>query len=173
MNEKRKVYCGCEGCGCEGCGCETNCHCKDICNCGKVANQFSEKLPQPRSGVVTAEPLKTEVGVHFQTINSDAARSHETAVVKGFWEEEVTTSFILSKIALIHSECSELLEAIRKDKGTNEVLFEIADIYIRTVDLYEGLKRSGYLPPEANLSQAVSEKMDINETRPRKHGNLA
>ena len=47
-----------------------------------------------------------------------AKEIHETSVEKGFWEpnnEDTHTIFYLKQIAMIHSECSEVLEAIRKE----------------------------------------------------------
>jgi len=50
-------------------------------------------------------------------LDNMAKMIHKNAVEKGFWEpntEENHTIFYLKQIAMIHSECSEVLEAIRK-----------------------------------------------------------
>lgn len=83
---------------------------------------------------------------------------HAYAVKQGFWE---ASGNIGEKLALIHSEVSEALEAHR-DEDIAGVREELADVIIRVCDL------AGYL--EADLDAAVSEKMAYNEGRPRLHG---
>jgi hypothetical protein len=65
---------------------------------------------------------------------------------------------------------SELMEALRKDKGQHEVESESADIFIRLADLYEGLRTHGLV--DKTLNEAISEKVVINGARPAKHGVL-
>jgi NTP pyrophosphatase (non-canonical NTP hydrolase) len=65
---------------------------------------------------------------------------HQTAREKNFWDSEVDIDFVLSKVALIHSEASEILEAIRKEKGSDEIVVEMIDLIIRTMDLFEGMR---------------------------------
>lgn len=96
---------------------------------------------------------------------------HATAKEKGFWSADVDIDFILAKIALIHSEVSEVLEAVRKEQGTTKILEEFADIVIRLEDLVEGMYEHGWLD-SPDYTTAVLSKMLINETRPIKHGNL-
>ena len=112
----------------------------------------------------------------MNTVNLDAEskRLHDNAVDKGFWEpnkEETHTIFYLKQIAMIHSECSEVLEAIRKSKGDRQVVEELADIIIRTLDLYWGLKEDGYT--DISLHDTYMEKTAYNEQRARMHGVLA
>lgn len=79
-------------------------------------------------------------------------------------------------IALMHSEASEMLEAIRKPDpetgelresekipGFNELEEEAADLMIRLADFAEhnGLR----------LEDAISAKLAFNRTRGHKHGN--
>ena len=68
-----------------------------------------------------------------------AEELHKTAVSKGFWPEDVDDIFIAKQCMMIVSEVTELMEAIRKDKGEEEIVMETADILIRTLDLYAGL----------------------------------
>jgi NTP pyrophosphatase (non-canonical NTP hydrolase) len=65
---------------------------------------------------------------------------HENAKEKGFWDGEYTHDKIGNKLALVHSEVTEVLEAIRKNKGSEEIVEEIADIIIRILDVYAAMK---------------------------------
>lgn len=94
---------------------------------------------------------------------------HDTAVAKGFWDGPVDINVVLAKLCLIHSEVSEVMEAIRKERPN--VLEEFADVVIRLEDLVEGMYLAGWL--ESNdLEGAITDKMLVNSTRPHKHGNL-
>ena len=97
-----------------------------------------------------------------------AMQLHNTAMEKGFWPEEVDDIFIAKQCMMIVSEVTELMEAIRKDKGQEEIAFETADILIRTLDLYAGIVDAGYTT--VSLDYAMQEKSNINKTRPQKHG---
>lgn len=108
------------------------------------------------------------------TLDQWSKEIHDNAVEKGFWEpntEENHTIFYLKQIAMIHSECSEVLEAIRKEKGDDQVVEELADILIRTLDLYQGLVEDGYT--NISLHQTMRQKTAINRQRPKLHGVLA
>lgn len=106
------------------------------------------------------------------TLQEWADLCHKIAVEKGFYEDEVDHNFILAKLALITSEVSEVLEAYRKEKGGLEIAEEMADIFIRLADLYAGMQEQEIIPPAFNFDMIVSEKVSINQNRPRKHGNL-
>lgn len=97
-----------------------------------------------------------------------AINLHEIAVEKGFWPEDVDDIFIAKQCMMIVSEVTEVMEAIRKDKGEEEITKEFADILIRTLDLYAGAVEAGYT--KLSLDQALREKVDFNKTRPEKHG---
>lgn len=96
---------------------------------------------------------------------------HLNAKTKGFWDENNGTNFYLKQLAMIHSEVSEVLEAIRKQKGDDKVVEEFADIIIRVFDLYMGMKKDGYT--ELKLEDVLKSKMSINSERPKMHGVLA
>lgn len=99
---------------------------------------------------------------------------HETAVEKGFWDalgvlpEEDKFIFFAKQIAMIHSEATEVLEALRKSKGQDQVVEELADIIIRVCDLYEGLRLNGEVM--YSLEKTIRRKAKFNNTRPRLHG---
>lgn len=93
---------------------------------------------------------------------------HETAVEKGFWPEDVDDIFITKQLMMIVSEAVEVMEAIRKDKGEDAIADEMADILIRTFDLYAGLVEHGYT--RTSLDHAFEQKTSFNKTRPERHG---
>ena len=99
-----------------------------------------------------------------------AINLHEVAVEKGFWpaREDIDDIFIAKQCMMIVSEVTEVMEAIRKDKGEEEITKEFADILIRTLDLYAGAVEAGYT--RLSLDQALREKVDFNKTRPERHG---
>ena len=97
-----------------------------------------------------------------------ADQLHETAVSKGFWPEDIDDIFIAKQCMMIVSEVTEMMEAIRKDKGEEEIAMETADILIRTLDLYAGLVKAGYTT--ISLDYILQEKAKINKERPEKHG---
>lgn len=105
-----------------------------------------------------------------------ADRLHDTAQNKGFWEPMSRMDsqdffvFYAKQIAMIHSEATEILEALRKEKGEDAVVEEIADLIIRTLDLYKGLKV--YYGEYPSLDEILMKKSLTNQERPRLHGVL-
>jgi NTP pyrophosphatase (non-canonical NTP hydrolase) len=93
---------------------------------------------------------------------------HKTAIEKGFWPEDVDDIFIAKQCMMIVSEVTEVVEAVRKDRGEEEISKEMADIIIRTLDLYAGMVEAGYT--KISLDYAMEEKTQFNKTRPEKHG---
>lgn len=96
-------------------------------------------------------------------INQIAKQINETCHIKGFWPETPDQNLLLStKIALIHSEASECLEALRANQ-LEAIESEFADIIIRVLDLaYE----MGY----HDMENAITAKMDKNSKRAFRHG---
>ena len=68
-----------------------------------------------------------------------AIELHEAAVEKGFWPEDIDDIFVAKQCMMIVSEVTEVMEAVRKDRGSEEIAKEFADILIRTLDLYAGM----------------------------------
>lgn len=102
------------------------------------------------------------------TLDAMAKYLHEIATEKGFWPDKVDDIFITKQLMMIVSEAVEVMEAIRKDKGTQQVADEMADIVIRTLDLYQGLRDNGYV--DQDLQTALDNKSNFNKTRPERHG---
>jgi NTP pyrophosphatase (non-canonical NTP hydrolase) len=99
---------------------------------------------------------------------------HSNAIDKGFWEPNTPdnhTVFYLKQLAMIHSEVSEVLEAIRKEKGESVVVEEMADVLIRLLDLWSGMQRDGAV--STTITDALMQKVSINKDRPKMHGVLA
>jgi NTP pyrophosphatase (non-canonical NTP hydrolase) len=104
----------------------------------------------------------------YSSLDNMAKEIHNTAVEKGFWPEKVDDIFITKQLMMIVSEAVEVMEAIRKDKGKQEVADEMADIIIRTLDLYQGLVDNGYVDQELQI--ALNNKASFNKSRPERHG---
>lgn len=93
-------------------------------------------------------------------------------VEKGFWEHGPSDNLdflAATKLALIHAEVSEALEALRKDGEQDKHLpmypaysVELADIVIRVFDLagWEGIP----------LGDVINAKLAFNKDREPKHG---
>ena len=99
-----------------------------------------------------------------------AALLHETAIEKGFWDKPKNFDVFGNKLALVHSEVTEVLEAMRKNKGSEEIVEEMVDILIRTLDLYASMRNGGFV--EHSLDEVLFNKMKKNKVRPKLHGNL-
>lgn len=95
---------------------------------------------------------------------------HETAKEKGFWDGEYTHDKVGNKLALVHSEVTEVLEAIRKNKGSEQIVEEMADIIIRLLDIYAAMRNEEQIIH--SLDEVLENKININKDRPRLHGNL-
>jgi NTP pyrophosphatase (non-canonical NTP hydrolase) len=101
--------------------------------------------------------------------NRRAAAVHSTAKDKGWWDKERNDGEI---IALMHSELSEALEALRHGNPPDNhipdftgVEAELADVVIRIMDYADA---RGF-----RVAEAIEAKMAFNDSRARKHGGKA
>jgi len=102
----------------------------------------------------------------------DLAKSlHETAKEKGFWKDNNGIIFYLKQLMMVTTEVAETAEAMRKSEGDRAVVRELADIIIRTLDLYAGLVEDGYT--SESLQENLLDKAKYNSSRPSMHGLLA
>ena len=92
-------------------------------------------------------------------INDFIRECHTIAKEKGWWDEERNDGEL---IALMHSELSEALEAMRTQAGKDAVAEELADCCIRIFD-YCGAR-------EIDLEATLLKKIEYNKTRPYRHG---
>lgn len=120
--------------------------------------------------------------IDADAFNNAATAIHNLALEKGWYECQACNGFPLTVrggcnacnnaglhrnagelIALIHSEASEALEAMRNghDIGSAAVAVELADIIIRTLDMaaYAGI----------DIGRTIEEKHASNMARPRRH----
>ena len=109
--------------------------------------------------------------VNIDTLANDI---HSVAVANGFWEplkrmtENDDFIFYAKQLMMIDTEVTETLEAMRKMKGEETIVEEIADIIIRTLDLYAGLYENKAV--QLSLHDILMRKVEYNKTRGYLHG---
>jgi NTP pyrophosphatase (non-canonical NTP hydrolase) len=104
-------------------------------------------------------------------IDDLASSLHSTAKEKGFWDDNNGIIFYLKQLMMVTTEVAEVAEAMRKSQGDRAVVRELADIIIRTLDLYAGLVEDGYT--KESLQENLLDKAQYNSQRPNMHGLLA
>lgn len=105
-------------------------------------------------------------------LDNIALELHKTAKSKGFYDELDMKSFNsqAKQLAMIHSEVTEVLEALRKSKGEKAVVEELADILIRVLDLWYALYDNQVV--HSSIDEVLAEKSSINKNREKMHGVL-
>lgn len=101
------------------------------------------------------------------TIKDLMKECYTTSEAHGWWEDAKTVDISYlkaAKIALMHSELSECLEAVRKGDTDNEAE-ELADVIIRILDYCYKFGIS--------IDSNIIEKMEINKSRTYRHGGKA
>ena len=110
----------------------------------------------------------------MEKVNLDdlAYKLHQTAKSKGFYESLDMKEFNsqAKQLAMIHSEVTEVLEALRKTKGETAVVEECADILIRVLDFWYALYDKGVV--NSSLHDVLAAKATVNEKRDKMHGVL-
>lgn len=111
----------------------------------------------------------TNNGIGYLTIQDLCEECHAIACDRGWYAKGERNKGEL--IALIHSELSEALEALRdgnkpdsKCPEYSSLEVELADALIRIFDM------AGYL--KLDLEGALGAKMEINRGRPHRHGKV-
>lgn len=107
-------------------------------------------------------------------LKTAAENAYRNSEAHGFWGEGTTTTLgYAAKIALMHSELSEMLEALRKDPTAPcakvpEITCEeeeAADLFIRLLDYCHARN--------IDLGRAAMLKHKFNLSRPPMHGKKA
>jgi len=110
-------------------------------------------------------------GRFINLIDSFSNEIYSNSIRHGFWDFGTADESIIvtCKLALIHSEISEALEAIRNHNPADEhcpefssLTIELADAMIRIMDLAHSL--------DCRLGAAILAKHEYNKSRPYKHG---
>lgn len=109
-----------------------------------------------------------------KTMDDLSKDARNTADDKGFYtpssistKDEPKTKLteadvMLGKLALVHSEVSEAVEAVRNGDVVN-FKQEIADIFIRLFDICGAMG--------INIQELIEAKMEVNKMRPPLHGH--
>lgn len=99
----------------------------------------------------------------FQSLSSICKQIHADNRAAGWWDGKATLETYATKIALIHSEASEMLEGLRKGQQDDHLpdhsmeAVEAADIFIRLADYCAAR--------DIDLGRVVRQKLLYNQQR--------
>jgi hypothetical protein len=128
----------------------------------------------------TEPTVETRTPVSFAGLNDLAREIHNANKEKGFWDDynyyvdnalmtdSLYKTFNAQRIALVHSELSEALEADRKDLMDDHLPeytgfdVELVDAMIRIFDMAGAF--------DIDLNTIMEKKLAYNAKRPFKHG---
>lgn len=113
-----------------------------------------------------SEQFKREFQRSFQEMSQ---RAYDLAVAKGFWDNQAADCKLSEQVALLHSECSEVLEAIRKGNPPDDKIKEFSSAEAELADLVIRAMNLAY-SQEWNIGGAILAKHKYNVSRPFKHG---
>lgn len=111
------------------------------------------------------DAIKAEAEIFTQSWKRIAHSTQQINALNGFWDGERNKG---EMIALMHSELSEALEALRKDANDDKIPqylgeeAELADAVIRVMDYDAGFS--------LRIAEAIIDKLVFNAGREPKHG---
>lgn len=119
------------------------------------------------------EPAPPTMGELMTALDNLVHVAHENSRTHGFWDPGEGSATFVERIALVISECAEVIEEVRENRPVTEIRVredgkplgiptELADILIRVLDIAGGYG--------IEIGDAVAMKMRYNAGRPHKHG---